>query len=249
MIQEFPLFIFTLLGGAAGCSYVFAALFPLEKPQRTRKVALPLVALILLAVSGLTLLTHLGHPERMFNAFGNPSAGITQEGVVMICFGVIVLVDFVMCAVNDRDIRWLKIVGGVFGLLLSCVMANAYFQMLGKPCASNPVVVPMFIFGNLATGAALYSLFMARPFDKSAFKWSDFVVTVIAALTFCALVPVFEANQLSVAPFVIATIVVLAGAVCMLIAGKCEKFDFTVVVCALVFIGVMVARFAFYSVI
>jgi hypothetical protein len=121
--------------------------------------------------------------------------------------------------------------------------------MLGKPCASNPVVVPMFIFGNLATGAALYSLFMARPFDKSAFKWSDFVVTVIAALTFCALVPVFEANQLSVAPFVIATIVVLAGAVCMLIAGKCEKFDFTVVVCALVFIGVMVARFAFYSVI
>ena len=96
MISEFPLFIFTTLGGIAAGAYVARAIEPL-KVGRTASWAFPLFALALLAVSGFALLGHLGQPLRVLNAFSNPAAGITQEGIVTVLFGVAVVADFALC--------------------------------------------------------------------------------------------------------------------------------------------------------
>ena len=83
MISEFSLFLFTLLGGTAAGAYVFSWAFPAGKGKK--RWLLPLVSLVLLAIGGVALLLHLGHPERMFYAFTNLSAGITRAGSSRSC--------------------------------------------------------------------------------------------------------------------------------------------------------------------
>ena len=70
MITEFALFVFTTLGGLAAGLYILAALFPVE--GKRNNLIITIVPLVMLAIGGVALLGHLGHPERMFNAFANP---------------------------------------------------------------------------------------------------------------------------------------------------------------------------------
>ena len=112
MITEFALFIFTMIGGLACGLYIIAALFPVEGKRNNLLVSI--VPLVLLAIGGIALLMHLGHPERMFNAFANPEAGITQEGICTTLFGIVLVIDLALTWFKEGAPRALRIVGAIF---------------------------------------------------------------------------------------------------------------------------------------
>ena len=58
------------------------------------------------------------------NALWNPMAGISQEAYLSILFGIVLVVDVILCAVKGRCPRALRIVGAVFGFLLACVVVG-----------------------------------------------------------------------------------------------------------------------------
>jgi len=248
MISEFPLFIFTLLGGGAAGAYAAAALFT-EKEFEGKKLAMfPLVCLILLGVSGVALLGHLGHPERVFNAFSNINSGITQEGFTMMAFGVVVAIDCLVRLVKSQAVRALKIVGGVCGVLCLCAMANAYFNMLGIDACTTPAVVPFFIVGGLATGFALFGLFMEHPYEKGAFSTASVVIDALLAVAMAAMAAHFSGVGLDLLPMVCGLVIApVASIVVIAMHWKEPKSWTATAVCALMFVGLAIARFAFYA--
>lgn len=250
MISEFPLFVFTLLGGAAAGAYAFSAVFPQKQKESGKDFAFPLTCLVLLAVSGICLLFHLGHPERMLNAFSNFSAGITQEGIASVALGIVVVVDLVFSVAKGSSPRWLRIVGGVLGLLLLAAMANAYGQLYNVEAASTPAVMPFFLVSGLALGGALYGLFAKAPYTKGAYLWTSVVVAAASAAALVAMALHFSSLELSILPFVASVIIApVASLAVMLAFMKADKPWVPVAVCALMFIGIAIARYAFYAVV
>ena len=249
MIGEFPLFIFTLLGGAAAGAYVLAAVFPLkETDDKKQKSLFPLVALILLAVSGLMLLTHLGHPERMLNAFSNPSAGITQEGFTMMGFGVMVVIDLYFAYFKNTSVKAVKYVAAVFAFLLLLAMGNTYFQMLGEPACATAATIPFFVVGNLGLGAGLLALFMDEPYTKGGFNWTSIVIYTLLAVTLGAMALHFSSVSLDAMPMWLGLVVAgIAPIVVCFMSQKETPSWAPIAICALVFIGMAIARYAFYA--
>lgn len=258
MVQELPLFVFTMFAGLAAGAYIFAALFPLrtvEVPDGedgktgfvTRQWTLPLICLVLLVVSGLFLLTHLGHPERVLNAFSNPSAGITQEGVTMIAFGAFVAADLILCLVKDGAPRALRIVGAVLALSMTFAMGAAYVTSYGIPAWASWQTVPLFVLGDLGMGSAL-AVALGYGGDSKPMALACALVLYVLALVALVL----AAFQL--APFGAAVPILATGVVLALVAaaaGAFRKKDaaaFAWVVFACLFVGVALVRFAFYAV-
>lgn len=248
MISEFPLFLFTLLGGAAAGAYVLAAFFPESKATGKRLAAFPLVVLVLLAVSGLALLTHLGHPEHMLNAFSNPTAGITQEGIAMMLFGVCALVDLIFVFAKGAVSKGVRIAAAVFGFLLLCSMGNAYFQMFGKPVAYTGAVIPYMVVGGLGLGAALYALFMQEPYKKGAYLWTSVVIDALLAMSLVAMAVHFgEVSQAPNAQVCGLIVAPVASVATMLAAGKTGQAWVAPTVLGLMLVGMAISRYAFYA--
>ena len=246
MISEFPLFVFTTLGGIAAGSYAARAIVPLPQGRKA-PWAFALASLVLLAVSGIALLGHLGQPLRVFNAFSNPSAGITQEGIVTVLFGVTVLVDLVLCAKQGDSPRWLVVLAAVFGVALSVVMGLAYAGLPGTPAWASATTAPFFVVGDLAMGAGWYVLFRSDSLSEHTFRIYAAVAMALGAVRIAAMGAHFAGLDYSVAPFAVGTVIAAIAAACCLLGGKRSRKVFARCACACVIIGVAVARYAFYT--
>lgn len=248
MISEFPLFIFTLLGGAAAGSYVFAAFFPQKEMPGKKNAIFPLVALVLLAVSGLCLLTHLGHPERMFNAFNNLEAGITQEGIFMLAFGGFVLLDGLLQFVKGKSMRWIKVAAAIFGFLLLCAMVNVYLQQLGEVACDTLAVAPFFLVANLSLGCAVFALFMDEPYKNKAFSITSIVTAALTAGSLIAMAIHFTVVGLSAAALIVGCVVGPVSSLVLIIRARKQSISWVALaILLLMVVGVGIARFAFYA--
>lgn len=79
MEMQWPLILFTLfMAWSAG---VFGASAVLSLARTGRRVQMPalITSVVLLIVGGVAVFFHLEHWDRIFNGFGNPTSGITQE--------------------------------------------------------------------------------------------------------------------------------------------------------------------------
>lgn len=246
MISEFPLFVFTLLGGMAAGSYAFTAIFPareLYKPW-----VRPLIVLALLAVSGLFLLTHLGRPSNVLFAFSNVTSGITVEGITMVLFGITVLVDFALSFRKGESIRPVVIVGAVLGIALLCAMGYAYASLVGVPLWGSWRSCPLFVLGGLALGSSFAALFAEGGFASKRVT-ACVVAALVAGVAAVALTAVsfFSAGEGS-ALFAIA-VIALVLAVGAAVAGKQSRsYRLAPLVCLLCVVGMAAARYAFYAI-
>lgn len=246
MISEFPLFVFTLLGGMAAGSYVLAGFLP--RKEEAKPWLLPLVALVLLAVSGVALLLHLGHPERMLNAFSHLGAGITLEGYTMILFGVVVLVDLVVGLRAGKPNRVVGIVGSIAGALLLCAMGFAYGQFLGTPAWNSFATYPLFIVGGLALGAPLAALFVKGGYTCAPLALGVIVAEGLTAASLVAAGVHFAHCGLGIAPFIVGAVIVVMAAIVAAYARKSSASWCVWCVLVLTVIGVAIARYAFYCI-
>ena len=246
MISEFPLFVFTTLGGiAAGC-YVARAVEPLDD-NRSRPWLFSAVMLVLLAVGGVALLFHLGQPLRVLNAFGNLGAGITQEGIATVLFGVCVVADLVFCIAKKDSPRWLVVVTAALGAVMMLTMGLAYFALAGTPAWAHVGSVPFFVLGDLAVGAGVYVLFKGGISSSNVFCVYAVAAQVLAALCMIGEGVHFAQTGYAVAPFAVGAVAVLAAAALMLAVRKGKGAAFAYAACVCVVVGVVVARYAFYA--
>jgi len=247
MISEFPLFVFTTFAGLAAGAYVMAAAFPKEGEEK-RAWLFPLAMIVLLGIGLLGCLGHLHHPERFMYALWNPMAGITQEAYLSILFGLVLAIDVVVCAVKGAAPRALRIVGAVFGFLLTCVMGYAYSTILGVDAWYTPVTIPLFVVGDLAMGAALWAALKQGAYEAKPFLYTTVAVEVLFACTLAAVAMHFGGLGLNVAPFVVALVLAPVAHIALAYLAKSgDKAWVAPVACACVIVGTAVARYAFYA--
>lgn len=247
MISEFALFLFTTLAGAAAGAYVARAIVPLESGRKNPWM-FPLVALVLLAISGVALLSHLGHPELVFNAFRNLGAGIAQEGVTTVLFGICVLVDCIFCWKNGDSPRWCVILTAVLGVCMTVAMGMAYAAFIGEPAWGGAVSIPFFVLGDLAMGAGLY-----LAFNRGALAEKNFMMYFVAAQVLAAIVIAVLAMQWSGAGIDVIMLIVgcLVGPVAAAITGymgaKPDQASMAMAACVLAIVGMAIVRYAYYA--
>lgn len=245
MISEFPLFVFTLLGGTAAGAYILAWAFPAGEGKK--RWLLPCASLVFLAIGGVALLLHLGHPERMLYAFSNPNAGITREGITTGLFGVLVLVDFVMALKSGKPApKALGILTAAAGVLLLLAMGSAYMQFHGVPAWDNWTTMLLYVVGGLSAGALFLPLFDSEIARNNTFAICAAVLNVLFACTAVATGAHFASAGFSILPFICAAVLAVAAAVVAWLAKGREGITFPALAFALAFAAVIVARYAFY---
>lgn len=244
MISEFPLFLFTLLGGIAAGLYAAAAVFPLSADKK-RPWLVPTVAVVLLGIGGVALLFHLGRPERMFLAFANIQAGITQEAYASIAFGILIVVDLVLALVTKKSNRVVRVIGAVLGLVLVCVMAGAYTAYSNVAAWASWITFALFITGAYASGVAVATLLDNGFYTKKTEKLTAGGVYALFALAAVLEGVHYSAVGQSATLFVMGAIFGAAAAVCAF-AGKKLNTTLVWIIAIVLVAGVAFARYGFY---
>ncbi|WP_276668290.1 DmsC/YnfH family molybdoenzyme membrane anchor subunit [Senegalimassilia anaerobia] len=244
MFSEFPLFLFTILGGLAAGAYVFAAFFP-PMVKKEQPWLLPLISLILLAIGGIALLFHLGRFERMFLAFANPTAGIAQEGYVTVLFGLAIVADLVASVWKKSSIKPIKIICAICGLAFAIVTGLAYMSYVTVPAWATWQTAMLFVVGDLAMGAGLIkALDKAEEPDKKSEK----AALVLYALFACAAL-LESVHFITIGTDFILQIIAMVLAIAAAIipfAWKKEGKEKQWVIFACIALAVLVSRYSFY---
>ena len=96
MELQWPLILFTTF--VAWSAGLFGAQGAAALAGEGRRAQMPALigSAALLAVGGVAVFFHLEHFERIFNGFGNPTSGITQELVCVVVVGALMVVAFVV---------------------------------------------------------------------------------------------------------------------------------------------------------
>lgn len=248
MISEFPLFVFTTLGGLAAGAYAASAVFPVGKDAK-KPWLFPLVCLILLAVGLLCLPAHLGRPERMLAALTHPSAMIAQEAYWSCGLGVVILIDLILSFKKGSAPRALRIVGAVAAIGLVVVMANAYYVSAAIPAWATWQTFLLYLLGDAAMGVALLAVFQEDLVAKRPYGITVAASGILAALAFVLEAAHFAGVGLSMIPFVVAAVLAVAGAAVVLLAGKgkipAKTAAWATFLCML--IAAVIARYSFYA--
>ena len=245
MISEFPLFVFTTLGGIAAGAYCASAVLPVKSDEK-RSWLLPLIALVLLAVGGVALLFHLGRPERMLLAFANPVAGIAQEGYVTVVLGILVAADLIAALARKRTVRPLRIVAAVAGLAFAVITGLAYVEYFVVAAWSTWQTVVLFLLGDLAMGVALVAVLNGSFDAKEKTGVAACVMYALFALAAVLEAVHFAGIGASVMPVVVAAVLALAACAITRVSalsGAVRMWSSSV----LILVTVVVARYMFYA--
>ena len=246
MITEFPLCVFTTLGGLAAGAYAASAFSPIGKEGRAKACLLPLMCLVLLAISAVALLFHLGHPERALNAFANPRAGIAQEGFASVLFGAVVVTDLALTWKKGSSPRALRWVGAVCAALLMGAMALAYCALKGVPAWGALPTIPFFAFGDLAMGAMLIAMLVEKNKVENISRAA--VVLGILAVGAVAWETVYFANLgLGVGLLVSGGVLVALATLASAAASRKRTSALLIASFVLVMAGVALARYGYYA--
>ena len=211
--------------------------------QRTRKGErpwlVPLVVVVLFAIGMIAAATHVHSLSRAFASIGagtvNFGSGMVKEVLLAGIFFILALIDLIITFVKKDSPFALRVIGAIAAVLVIVLMGTAYIDVYGNAVWSNaPATVLTFVAGALAMGLGLYTLVTV-----------DVVLAVglaleIAAFSGAGLNPAMQIAGLVIAP-VASAILVFAG------AKFNNKKTLAIVVCALLVIGVAIARYGFYA--
>ncbi len=158
MELQWPLILFTtFVAWSAGLFGAQGAAALAGEGRRAQMPAL-IASAALLAVGGIAVFFHLEHWERIFNGFGNPTSGITQELVCVVVVGVLMVVAFVMLRRGADDDaaglpKWLAVLMIASAALLVLVSGHSY-MMAARP-AWDSMLGPLTLLGAAAAAGPL----------------------------------------------------------------------------------------------
>lgn len=157
---QIPLILFTsLLAWAAGAFATQAVCALAGKGGKIQHANL-VVSLVILAVGGVAVLFHLAQPFHIFNGFGNPTSGITQELVAIVIVVVVMVVYFIAMGRSDSGASVPKpvaIAAIAVSLLLDVIMSHSY-MMAARPVWDSLLQISSIVGGSLVMGPATVAL-------------------------------------------------------------------------------------------
>ena len=247
MISEFPLFIFTTLGGLSAGLVMAMALFPpAEKPARPWLA--PLTALVLLGLGMLGVLFHLSKPHLFLLALRNPAAGIAQEAYCGILMGILLLVMLIVAWRKGEAPKALVWVTAAVSLVMTFIMGSAYMANVGTAAWANWTTIPLFVVGDLAKGLALWAALAKGTLDKRPFALTTIVVLAVLAVVMLLSALHFGSVDADAVLFYAGLVVApVAGIVITALAMKNPASWQPTALVACVVIGVCLSRWAFYA--
>jgi DMSO reductase anchor subunit len=163
MGNEWSLVFFTALAALGTGTFVGVGVS--EWSGRVEQVRWPgsIVSLVALMASGLSSVTHLGHPERIFGALGHPTSGIFMEALMIGLTGVCVVAYLIAMQKDASKTTRKKItlIGAVPAVLLAFAVGDTYV-MSSRP-AWDTLVLPLAYLGSAgAMGCFCLALLLAR---------------------------------------------------------------------------------------
>lgn len=247
MISEFPLFVFTTLGGLSAGLIMAMALFPPAEKQERPWLA-PLVALALLGVGMLGVLFHLKRPALFLLALRNPSAGIAQEAYCGIVLGLLLLALLIVCWRKGEAPKALVWVSAAVGLILTFIMGFAYVVNVGTAAWANWTTVPLFVVGDIAMGMALWSLLSKEALANRTFTLVAIaVLAVLAAVLLLAGLHFSSVGDSALLIFIGLTVACAGGIAVVAAVRKSPATWHAGAFAACVIVGVCLSRWGFYA--
>lgn len=247
MISEFPLFVFTTLGGLSAGLIIAMALFPpAEKPERPWLA--PLTALVLLGVGMLGVLFHLKRPALFLLALRNPAAGIAQEAYCGIVLGVLLLVLLILCWRKGQAPKGLLWASAAVGLILTFIMGFAYVVNVGTAAWANWTTVPLFVVGDIAMGLALWTLLSKGALANRTFTLTNIIVLAVLAAVMLLTGLHFGFVGNNAVLIFIGLVVAGAGGIAVAVAARKSPASWQAgAFAACVIVGVCLSRWGFYA--
>lgn len=247
------LFLFTLLGGLAAGAYVFETCF-----QRTRKGEhpwlVPLVVVVLFAIGMIAAATHVHSLSRAFASIGagtvNFGSGMVKEVLLAGIFFILALIDLIITFVKKDSPFALRVIGAIAAVLVIVLMGTAYVDVYGNAVWSNaPATVLSFVAGALAMGLGLCAAFGSADIAEKPVMYTLVAVDVVLAVGLALEIAAFSGAGLSPAMQIAGLVIApIASAILVLAGAKFNnKKTLAIVVCALLVIGVAIARYGFYA--
>ena len=153
---QVPLILFIAFCAASAGIFASQAALALKGEAKEAQMPSLIASFAALVIGGVAVLFHLAQPLHIFNGFGNPTSGITQELIAIVVLVVVMLVYFVMIRRNDNEVpKWCAICAIVIAVVLDFVCAHSYMMasrpawnsilqvlsVLGASCAVGPAVV------------------------------------------------------------------------------------------------------------
>lgn len=151
MELQWPLMLFTLficLG--AGLFGVTGLLAAFGKGSEIRFPAL-VASLVAVAIGGLSSALHLQHWDRIFNGFGNPSSGITQELIGIVLIAIAIVVYYIVSRKGETP-KWMGWTAVVVSVVLVVLMSHSY-MMAARPLWNNLLLYLFYLSNTVAFGA------------------------------------------------------------------------------------------------
>lgn len=157
MEMQWPLILFTTFVAWSGGLFGMQGVAALAGEGKRAQMPALLTSVVLLVVGGIAVFFHLQHWERIFNGFGNPTSGITQELVCIVVVAVLMVVAFALLRRADKADdavfpKWFSMCLVAASALLVAVTGHSYMMearpawnswlgplsLLGVACAAGP---------------------------------------------------------------------------------------------------------------
>lgn len=157
MELQWPLILFTLFMAWSAGVFGTQALLSLRGAAHAIQMPALITSVALMAIGGIAVFFHLEHWERIFNGFGNPTSGITQELVAIVITLIVMIAYFVILRRNGNDDSakagpnageahaekvvptWLAVVAIAMSAVLVVVMSHSY-NMDARPAWNTPLL-------------------------------------------------------------------------------------------------------------
>ncbi|MDP4160301.1 MAG: DmsC/YnfH family molybdoenzyme membrane anchor subunit, partial [Bacillota bacterium] len=114
-----------------------------------------LVALVLFGIGVLASMIHLGKPARIMNSFNNPKSHLSQEGIIAIVVGMLLMIlglNGLLYNLNTGLQNFLQICVFVFSLMF-VFSTGLVYQIFARPAWKTKSVVINFFLSTLSIGS------------------------------------------------------------------------------------------------
>ena len=151
---QIPLVLFIAFCAVSAGIFATQAVYALRGEAKEIQVPSLIASFVSLVIGGVAVLFHLAQPLHIFNGFGNPTSGITQELIAIVVLVVVMLVYFVLLRRNENQVpAWCAVVAIFVALVLDIVCAHSY-MMASRPAWNSILQVLSVVGGSCAVGPA-----------------------------------------------------------------------------------------------
>ncbi len=181
---QWPLILFTFFNCLAAGVFFMQGLLTLTGKGKKMQNASCVIAIVALAVGGLSVFFHLQNPLRMLNGFGHITSGITIELIFVIIFALAVILYFLMARRSEEGVapKWCAVLAVIVSVALPFVTGESYL-MAAIPVWNTMLLPLYYVVAMVGLGGFAALIIAGAVKEEDAVKLSAMVALIGALAT------------------------------------------------------------------